>query len=127
MVSQGVTTIIVGQDGGSALPLTDFYGALESDRVAVNVALYAGHNSIRSAVMGDDFRREATAEEVEEMRLLLSRELEAGALGLSTGLEYDPGVYSSTDLGRSGDPTWPRPSPLRRTRPGRSPVVPSSE
>ena len=96
-VSQGITTIIVGQDGGSRLPLADFYGALESNPVAVNVTSYAGHNSIRSAVMGDDFQREATSAEVEQMRVLLSRELEAGAVGLSTGLEYDPGIYASTD------------------------------
>ncbi len=97
VVSQGVTTIVVGQDGGSPLPLAGFYAELEGALVAVNVAAYAGHNSIRRSVMGDDFRREATAAEIEEMKELLRRELEAGALGLSTGLEYDPGIYSTTE------------------------------
>ena len=96
-VSQGITTIIAGQDGGSPLPLADFYAELEATPVAINVAAYAGHNSLRSAVMGDDFRREATPEEVEDMRRLLRRELDAGALGLSTGLEYDPGIYSAPE------------------------------
>jgi N-acyl-D-amino-acid deacylase len=96
-VSQGVTTVVVGQDGGSPLPLGDFFLDLEASPAAVNVAAYAGHNSIRSLVMGEDFRREATAEEVAAMRAVLAEELEAGALGLSTGLEYDPGIYSSTD------------------------------
>ncbi len=95
-VSQGITTIIAGQDGSSSLPLGDFYAELEATPVAVNVAAYVGHNSLRSAVMGDDFRREATPAEVDEMRALLRRELDAGALGLSTGLEYDPGIYSAT-------------------------------
>ena len=96
-VSQGITTIIAGQDGGSSLPLSDFFTRMETATVAVNVAAYVGHNSIRRRVMGDDFRREATLEEIEEMKVLLERELESGALGLSTGLEYDPGIYSSTD------------------------------
>jgi len=95
-VSQGITTIIAGQDGGSPLPLADFYAELEATPVAVNVAAYVGHNALRSAVMGEDFRREATSEEVDAMRALLRRELDAGALGLSTGLEYDPGIYSAT-------------------------------
>lgn len=95
-VSQGITTIIAGQDGGSPLPLADFYAELEATPVAVNLAAYVGHNSLRSAVMGEDFRREATPAEVDEMRTLLRRELDAGALGLSTGLEYDPGIYSAT-------------------------------
>ena len=94
-VSQGITTIIVGQDGGSPLPLADFYAELEAAPAAINVAAYAGHNSLRSTVMGDDFRREATSEEVDAMRTLLRRELDAGALGLSTGLEYEPGIYSA--------------------------------
>ena len=96
-VSQGITTIIVGQDGGSPLPLADFFTRMETATVAVNIAAYVGHNSIRRSVMGDDFKREATPEEIEEMKVLLESELESGALGLSTGLEYDPGIYSSTD------------------------------
>jgi N-acyl-D-amino-acid deacylase len=44
--------------------------------------------------MGEDFRRAATEEEIEKMRQLLIEEMKAGALGLGTGLEYDPGIYS---------------------------------
>ncbi len=95
-VSQGITTIVVGQDGSSNLPLAEFFQELEGEPVALNVASYAGHGSIRRRVMGDDFRREATEDEVAEMASLLRGEMEAGALGLSTGLEYDPGIYSST-------------------------------
>ena len=96
-VSQGITTIVVGQDGGSPFPVADFFGALEAAPAAVNVASYAGHGTLRRQVMGDDFRREATLEEVAAMRELLQAELASGVLGLSTGLEYDPGIYSTTD------------------------------
>ncbi len=93
-VSQGITTIVVGQDGGSNSPLREFFPLLDSDPVAVNLASYSGHNSLRHAVMGEDFRRAATAAELDEMKQLLRDDLEAGALGLATGLEYDPGIYS---------------------------------
>ncbi len=95
LVSQGVTTIVAGQDGGSRTPLADFFGALERTPVAVNVASYVGHGTVRSTVMGGDFRRVATPDEVSRMRALVEAEMRAGALGLSTGLEYDPGIYSS--------------------------------
>lgn len=95
-VSQGITTVVVGQDGSSFLPLADFFETLEANPVAVNVASYAGHNTLRSDVMGDDYARAATAEEVAAMAALLERELASGALGLSSGLEYDPGIYSET-------------------------------
>ena len=97
VVSQGITTIVVGQDGGSLFPIADFFAALETAPAAVNVASYAGHGTLRRQVMGDDFRRPATADEVAAMRALLETELASGALGLSTGLEYDPGIYSTTD------------------------------
>lgn len=92
--SQGITTIIVGQDGGSPLPLADYFAEVEATGSAVNVASYAGHNTIRSKVMGDDFRRTATAAEIEAMSDLLAAELATGALGLSSGLEYEPGIHS---------------------------------
>ena len=94
VVSQGVTTIVTGQDGGSRIPLEDYFHSLEESPVAVNVASYAGHNSIRDSVMGKAFKRKATREEVTRMAMMLRKEMEAGALGLSTGLEYDPGIYS---------------------------------
>ena len=96
-VSQGITTVVVGQDGGSPYPLADYRSRLEATPATVNVASYVGHNTLRDLVLGDDFRREATADEVAEMRRLLETELASGALGFSTGLEYDPGIYSSTE------------------------------
>jgi N-acyl-D-amino-acid deacylase len=93
MLSQGVTTIVIGQDGGGS-GLADLFARIDAQPVAVNVASYAGHGPLRRAVLGDDFRRAATAAEVERMESVLRKEMAAGALGLSTGLEYDPGIYS---------------------------------
>lgn len=96
MVSQGVTTIVVGQDGGG-VNLAKRFAALEALPASVNVASFAGHGSIRGRVMGEDFRRRATAVEIDRMKVLVKAEMDAGALGLSTGLEYDPGIYSSRE------------------------------
>src|SRR2546425_5399781 len=95
--SQGITTIVVGQDGGSSYPLERFFRRLERRPPAVNVASYAGHGTLRERVMGDDFRRHATPDEIDEMKRLLGKEMRAGAIGLSSGLEYDPGIYSAQE------------------------------
>jgi N-acyl-D-amino-acid deacylase len=96
VVSQGVTTIVAGQDGDSHLPLRDWFARLDTEPAAINVASYVGHGTLRSRVMGDDFKRVATEVEVSRMQALLREDMEGGALGLSTGLEYDPGIYSAS-------------------------------
>lgn len=96
-VSQGITTIVIGQDGGSNFPLSKFYMELADTPVAVNIASYSGHNTIRDSVLGKDFKRIATQQEIDKMKILLQQDMEAGAFGLSTGLEYDPGIYSNND------------------------------
>jgi len=96
IVSQGITTVVVGQDGGSPYPLSEFFAKLEATPATINVASYVGHNRLRSEVLGEDFRRTATGEEIAVMADMLASELESGALGLSTGLEYEPGIYSAT-------------------------------
>ena len=94
VVSQGVTTVIVGQDGGSHIPLSGFFATFDSRPAAINVASYVGHGSVRDSVIGADFKRHATPAEVDRMRAIVAQEMGAGALGLSSGLEYDPGIYS---------------------------------
>jgi N-acyl-D-amino-acid deacylase len=96
-ISQGITTIVAGQDGWSEFPLADYFARFEQRPAAVNVASYVGHGRLRSLVLGDRYRRRATAAEVQHMTALLQGEMAAGALGLSSGLEYDPGIYSSRD------------------------------
>ena len=95
-VSQGITTIVVGADGESTYPVAELFERQAKTPAAVNVATYVGHGDLRAAVMGADFRRHATADEIGRMRALLSAGMQAGALGLASGLEYDPGIYSET-------------------------------
>ncbi len=96
-VNQGITTIVAGQDGGHQYPLAEFFAQIDASPAAVNVASYAGFGVLREEVMGEDYQRHATPDEVAAMTDLLRTELEAGALGLSSGLEYDPGSFSTTE------------------------------
>jgi N-acyl-D-amino-acid deacylase len=95
-IRQGVTTAIVGQDGFSNLPLADFFRGLEEKPAALNVASFAGHSTIRRAVLGEDYRKTAAGSDLERMRALVEQEMRSGALGLSTGLEYEIGSYADT-------------------------------
>lgn len=94
-VRQGITTAVVGQDGGSALPVSDFFEEVDRLHTGINFASMVGHGSIRAAVMGEDFRRAATPTEVQAMKVLVERGMKDGAVGLSSGTEYDPGFYST--------------------------------
>ena len=96
-VSQGITTIIVGQDGGSEWPLKKYFQSLTDSPVVINVGSYSGHNTLRDHVLGNNFKRKATQVEIDSMVMLLKKDMDAGAFGLSTGLEYDPGIYSTKD------------------------------
>lgn len=96
-ISQGITTIIVGQDGFSRLPIKKFMDSISKEPWSLNVGSYSGHNTIRREVMGSDFKREATPVEIEQMKTFLDTDMQDGALGLCTGLEYDPGIYSNTN------------------------------
>jgi len=96
-VSQGITTVVGGQDGGSPYPLAPFLDSLARGPVAVNVAMYVGHATIRTLLLGNDYRRTATPAELDSMKVLLRREMGSGALGLSTGLEYEEGHSASRE------------------------------
>jgi len=94
---QGLTTVVVGQDGESEYPLADFLGKLEKTPPALNVASMVGHGTIRHLAMDPKNQiREATPEEIAKMKKLLAEELKAGPFGLSSGLEYDPGHFATT-------------------------------
>jgi len=98
LVSQGVTTIIAGQDGSETYPAKELFERMAATPPAVNVATFAGHGNVRLAVMGKDgYKRHATPDEIGRMGKLVEEEMQAGALGLSTGLEYDPGIYSAPE------------------------------
>ncbi|HJP95649.1 MAG TPA: D-aminoacylase, partial [Pyrinomonadaceae bacterium] len=95
-VSQGITTVVIGQDGGSAFPVGEYLTGLDKNPIALNVLTFVGHATLRSRVMGDDTNRHATPEEIEKMRQMVEQAMRDGALGLSTGLEYETGKPAST-------------------------------
>src|ERR1700738_3526732 len=95
-ISQGITTVILGPDGFSPWPIGTWMDTRRKASAALNVATLFGHSTVRSQVMGKDFRREATAEEIQKMVALAEDAMNEGALGVSTGLEYDVASYSST-------------------------------
>jgi N-acyl-D-amino-acid deacylase len=96
-VAQGITTLVVGQDGSSPFPLADYLAKRRANATTVNVAVLVGHATIRRQVMGDDFRRTATPAEIGRMEALVDQEMRSGAIGLSSGLEYEVGSYASTE------------------------------
>ena len=93
---QGITTALVGQDGGGDLPVGEFLARIERARPAINIVTSVGHGTVRGLVMGDDFKRAATPDEIATMKALVERGMKDGAVGLSSGLEYDPGFYATT-------------------------------
>jgi N-acyl-D-amino-acid deacylase len=93
----GVTSIVTGNCGGSALPLGAWFSRLEEKAVSINVAALVGHNTVRRVGMDGDFDRPPTTEELQKMRELVDQAMRDGAVGLSTGLEYIPGTYARTD------------------------------
>jgi N-acyl-D-amino-acid deacylase len=96
-VSQGITTLVVGPDGDSPWPIAEYLAAREQKPAAVNVMTMVGHETVRSKVLGKDFRRTATSDEIEKMAALVDQGMREGAAGLSSGLEYDVGSYASTE------------------------------
>ena len=118
-VMQGVTTDIVGNCGMGAAPnpsaavifralhgpdakvpewadYPGYFRALDENPASINVAVLAGHGSLRLAAMGNA-KREPTAAELATMRGWLRDAIDAGAVGLSTGLIYEPGRYARTE------------------------------
>jgi N-acyl-D-amino-acid deacylase len=96
LVSQGITTVVVNHDGRSPWPIAEQRSLLETHGIGVNAMLMVGHGTVRRRVMGDDVKRPSTEAEVAKMRELVRQALGEGAVGLSAGLEYEPGRWSTT-------------------------------
>lgn len=96
-VSQGITTLAVGPDGGSPWPIADYLKKREEQGIAVNVLSFIGHATVRQQVMGKDYDRAATPEEISKMKALVDQAMREGAFGFSSGLEYDVGRSATTE------------------------------
>ena len=124
-VSQGITTELAGQCGGSMFPVNEktidmakgllsigtlsfpeempqwvdgksYFQWARKVPLAANMKLFIGHTTLRIAVMGYDDRR-PTAQELERMKALVRDAMEQGAMGLSSGLIYAPGCYGDVE------------------------------
>ena len=97
-VAQGITSAAINPDGRQPPSLLQERRDFEHNGIGVNVALFNGHNSLRAMVMNKDEERPATKAEIEQMQAILRRGLEEeGSFGLSLGIEYYSGQYSTTD------------------------------
>lgn len=102
LVIQGITTVVAGQCGQSRAPQKDYtfhqyLSELEELGLSINYTPLVGHNTIRSLVMGQDFKRKATQEEIEKMKNYVEEAMMSGAFGLSAGLDYYPGEYAGEE------------------------------
>ncbi|MFZ3136505.1 MAG: D-aminoacylase [Thermodesulfovibrionales bacterium] len=119
-ISQGITTEINGNCGLSAAPLLgealkrreedlkelgirerwsdfeEYFKILEERGLSMNFASLTGHGNIRACVTGYEDRK-STASEIKKMCILLKKSVKEGAIGLSTGLIYPPGLYADTE------------------------------
>jgi N-acyl-D-aspartate/D-glutamate deacylase len=122
---QGITTEVNGNCGFSAAPvhpstvglvkqyvegfiapeqgvpwnwrnLGEYLDSIAHARLAINIAPLVGHGALRAAAMGYE-QRAPNAAELDTMKALMRESMEHGALGLSTGLVYVPGIYAQTD------------------------------
>jgi N-acyl-D-amino-acid deacylase len=96
-IAQGITTMLLGADGGSPWPIGTWIDERRRKPVSVNLAVAVGHATVRQQVMQEDFRRVARPTEVAAMAKLVEQGMSEGAIGLSSGLEYDVASYSSTE------------------------------
>lgn len=95
-IRMGVTSIVVGNCGGSVRDVSDFFKKVDG-KVTVNVATLVGHNTVREAAMGGSFDRAPTPKELAKMEQMVDGAMREGACGLSTGLLYLPGTFAKTN------------------------------
>lgn len=96
-VRMGVTTLVLGNCGGSRLDIGKYFKELDDVKVSPNVATLIGEGTVRGQVMGGSFKRPPTAAEINKMKELVTKAMEDGAVGLSTGLIYLPGTFTETE------------------------------
>ncbi len=96
MLTQGVTTEILNPDGAGPTDVAGQLQALEQRDLALNVGAYIGFNAVWGTVVGNEDRR-PTDDEFTQMQALVREAMQAGAWGVSSGLQYVPGFYAETD------------------------------
>ena len=95
-VRDGVTTIVTGNCGYGVRDVGEYFDRLRTNGVALNVATLIGHNTVLRALKGDK-AGELTAEQMDQGKQIVREAMRDGAVGMSTGLIYKPGIWSSTE------------------------------
>ena len=98
---QGVTTLTDGNDG-FPLPIGEHYKRISSTKISPNWAVFVGQGTVRRQVMGLE-NRAPTNQELEQMVSIVDQAMKEGALGLSSGLFYVPGSFSTKRSSRIGE------------------------
>ena len=93
---QGITTVVVGNDGDSFYPTDKYQEQYKKHGIGTNAVQLIGHHEIINAVIGKS-DIDPTQDQIAEMQALMQKEMDAGAFGMSTGLYYAPGSYTSTE------------------------------
>ncbi len=93
---QGVSTVVTGNDGDSPTAIGSTLAKWTQQGIGTNAALFIGQGTVRRAVMGMSDAK-PTAEQLDRMKALVDTAMKEGAIGISTGLYYAPGSFSSTE------------------------------
>src|SRR5258708_5690469 len=93
---QGVTTVVTNNDGGGPTDIGAQLAGWTRKGIGTNAAVYIGEGSVRGAVMGMSDRAPTRAQ-LDSMKAIVARGMDAGAIGMSTGLYYAPGSYATTE------------------------------
>ena len=96
MVAQGITLSVVNQDGRSPTPIRDQKALYEKQGIGTNVAMMVGHGTARQRAIAGRLQQLATDADIAAMQKFVEQEMNEGAFGLSSGLEYEPGRWSET-------------------------------
>lgn len=97
LILHGITTAVLGSDGTGPYSVEDFMLPFDEKPPALNIAMLAGHGTIRRQILGPDGKRAATSEELQRMSELLSDAMKQGAFGLAADLRSEPGSFSTPD------------------------------
>ena len=93
---QGTTTVVTGNCGGGTYNIAETKAEWESQGIGTNAIHLIGFGDVRQAVLGNE-PRDPTPQELEEMKAIVRQGMREGAWGMSTGLEYIPDMYSTTE------------------------------